>query len=411
MRVLVTGAAGFIGFHVSAALLARGDEVIGLDNVNAYYDPALKEHRLDAALGEPTGFELVRGDLRDTGRDRRARSAARPNASSTSPRRPACGTRSRIRTTTSTATSPARSTSSKRAGTTAPSTSSTRRRARCTARTPTMPFSVHHNVDHPVSLYAATKKATELMAHAYSHLFGDPDHRAALLHRVRAVGPSRHGAVPLHRARSSRAGRSTSSTKAACSATSPTSTTSSRASCACSTGRRRPIRLERRTRPTPRRARARTALYNIGNNQPVELLRVHRRDRGRDSAARPTLNLLPMQPGDVPATYADVDDLVRDVGFAPNTPIEVGIARFVEWYREYYGSGDRASVRGFGERLRERRVHEQRVDDVDDLQVVRDRDRDHRDQLGRVATDDRAAEHHARLPGRRGSSRSRACRR
>ena len=102
MRVLVTGAAGFIGAHVSAALLARGDEVVGLDNVNAYYDPSLKEHRLARLSGEPR-FELVRGDLHDPGAVDAA-FAAHPSASSTWPPRRACATRSRIRTTTSTAT-------------------------------------------------------------------------------------------------------------------------------------------------------------------------------------------------------------------------------------------------------------------------------------------------------------------
>ena len=103
MRVLVTGAAGFIGAHVSAALLARGDEVVGLDNVNAYYDPSLKEHRLARLSGEPR-FELVRGDLHDPGAVDAAFARAHPSASSTWPPRRACATRSRIRTTTSTAT-------------------------------------------------------------------------------------------------------------------------------------------------------------------------------------------------------------------------------------------------------------------------------------------------------------------
>ena len=174
MRVLVTGAAGFIGAALSERLLARGDEVVGVDNLNDYYDVRLKEARL-ARLTPHAGFRFVQRSTRGSRRhwSRRSPSSDR-SAWSTSPRRPACATRWRIRTPTSKATSSASSTSSKAAGTAASSTWSTPRRVRSTARNRKLPFSVHDSVDHPVSLYAATKKANELMAHTYSHLFGLP---------------------------------------------------------------------------------------------------------------------------------------------------------------------------------------------------------------------------------------------
>jgi UDP-glucuronate 4-epimerase len=332
VRVLVTGAAGFIGFHVSAALLERGDEVVGFDNVNAYYDPTLKEARL-ARLEGRSGFELVRGDLADAeavaavfGRspDRVVHLAAQAGVrySLVNPRAyvdaNVTGTLNVLEGCRHHGTEHlvyASSSSVYGANT-------------------KMPFSVHDNVDHPVSLYAASKKANELMAHAYSHLFaipttglrfftvygpwGRPD--MALFLFTKAILEGRpidvfnqgnmrrdftyvddivEGVVRVLDA--------VAGSNPAWSGDAPDAATSTA-----------PYRL-----------------YNIGNNNPVELMpfiKAVENALGRQAE----LNLLPMQPGDVPATYADVDDLDRDVGFAPQTPIEVGVGRFVDWYREYY---------------------------------------------------------------------------
>ena len=198
-----------------------------------------------------------------------------------------------------------------------------------------MPFSVHDNVDHPLSMYAATKKATELMAHTYSHLFGVP---TTGLRFFTVYGPRGRPDMALFLfTEAILAGRPID---------------------VFNEGRMqrdftyiddivegvvrvldRPAQPDAEWKadaPDPATSTAPYRLYNIGNNNPVELLQFI--GAIEDAIGRKAvLNLLPMQPGDVPATYADVDDLTRDVGFAPDTPIEVGVARFVEWYREYYG--------------------------------------------------------------------------
>jgi UDP-glucuronate 4-epimerase len=336
MRVLVTGAAGFIGYHVSAALLARGDSVVGLDNVNDYYDPHLKEARL-GRLAEYEGFDFLRGDLRD-------RSSV-DEAFSSSPARVVhlaaqAGVRHSL-------THPHDYVASNVTGTlnvleacrhlgtehlVYASSSSVY------GANTTMPFSVHDNVDHPVSLYAATKKTTELMAHTYSHLFdipttglrfftvygpwGRPD--MALFLFTKAILEGR----PIEVFNEGRMQRDFTYiddivegvVRVVDRPPAPDPAWSSAA-------------------PDPASSAAPYRLYNIGNHAPVELLRfiaAIEAATGRDA----TLELAPIQPGDVPATYADIDDLVRDTGFAPSTPIEVGIARFVEWYREYYAIPD-----------------------------------------------------------------------
>ncbi len=333
MKVLVTGAAGFIGSHVSQALLDRGDEVVGFDNLNDYYDPALKEARL-ARLTVRDGFEFLRGDLADR--------AAVDGAFGGSPDRVVhlaaqAGVRYSL-------TNPHAYVDTNVTGTLNVLEACRHRgtehlvfasSSSVYGANTAMPFSVHHNVDHPVSLYAATKKANELMAHSYSHLFripttglrfftvygpwGRPDMAAFLFTRAildgRPIDVFNRGDMRrdftyvddivegvvriLDRV--------------------PTAD-------AAWTG----------AAPDPASSSAPYRLYNIGNSSPVELVDlIGAIEKALDRPA--LLNLLPMQPGDVPATFADVDDLVRDAGFSPSTPIDVGIERFVAWYRGYYG--------------------------------------------------------------------------
>jgi UDP-glucuronate 4-epimerase len=333
MRVLVTGAAGFIGSHVSGALLARGDEVVGLDNVNAYYDPSLKEHRL-ALLSDDPRFELVRGDLHDPGAIDAAFAGAPERVVHLAAQ---AGVRHSL-------THPQDYVDSNVTGTLNILEACRHRgtehlvyasSSSVYGANTDMPFSVHDNVDHPLSMYAATKKATELMAHTYSHLFGVP---TTGLRFFTVYGPRGRPDMALFLfTESILAGRPID---------------------VFNEGRMqrdftyiddivegvvrvldRPAQPDaewKANAPDPASSTAPYRLYNIGNNNPVELLQFI--GAIEDAIGRKAvLNLLPMQPGDVPATYADVDDLSRDVGFAPDTPLEVGVARFVEWYRGYYG--------------------------------------------------------------------------
>jgi UDP-glucuronate 4-epimerase len=332
VRVLVTGAAGFIGSHVSRALLDRGDQVVGFDNFNDYYDPSLKEARVDRLAGSDD-FEMVRGDL--------AERAAVDTAFDRAPDRVVhlaaqAGVRYSL-------TNPYAYVDTNVTGTLNVLEACRHRgtdhlvfasSSSVYGANTAMPFSVHHNVDHPVSLYAATKKANELMAHAYSHLYripttglrfftvygpwGRPDMAAFLF--TRAILEGR----PIDVFNRGQMRRDFTYIDDIVEGV---------------------VRVLDRVPdpdpawtgvdPDPASSTAPYRLYNIGNNNPVELMDfIAAIEKAVDRPAE--LNLLPMQPGDVPATYADVDDLVRDVGFSPSTPIDVGIARFVAWYREYY---------------------------------------------------------------------------
>ncbi len=330
---LITGAAGFIGFHVAKSLLERGEAVLGLDNLNDYYEVSLKEARLGQLQGYGK-FQFSKLDLADKGGLSQLFTQHRPeivvNLAAQAGVRYAqknpyayvdsnlvgfanilecCrqfGTKHLVF---------ASSSSVYGANT-------------------KMPFSVHDNVDHPLSLYAATKKANELMAHTYSHLYqvpmtglrfftvygpwGRPD--MALFLFTKAILQGR----PIEVFNFGKMRRDFTYiddivegvVRVMDRPAQPNPKWSGR-------------------QPDPGTSQAPYKIYNIGNNQPVELLRfieVLEQQLGRKAEK----NLMPLQPGDVPETYADVEDLVRDIGFKPSTPIEVGIERFVTWYRSYY---------------------------------------------------------------------------
>jgi len=333
MHVLVTGAAGFIGFHVAQRLLARGDTVIGIDNLNTYYDVRLKHDRL-AHIQEHPGLRFLQLDLAD-------RAGMTDLFSSHRPERVVhlaaqAGVRYSL-------TNPHAYVESNLVGfmnilegcrhaqvqhLVYASSSSVY------GANTKMPFSVHDNVDHPVSLYAASKKANELMAHTYSHLYqlpttglrfftvygpwGRPDMALFLFTKAILDGQ------PIEVFNHGKMRRDFTYIDDIVEGVIRVLDTVPQPNPAWSG-----------TKPDPGTSKVPYRIYNIGNNQPVELLefiRVLENSLGRKAERR----LLPMQPGDVPETYADVDDLMRDVGFRPATPISVGIARFVEWYRSYY---------------------------------------------------------------------------
>ena len=331
--MLVTGAAGFIGFHVAQRYLKEGRAVVGLDNVNDYYDPNLKHARLERLKSMP-GFRFVRADLADSAalvtvfREGKfdvvvnlaaqagvryslinPQSYVQSNLVGFANVLEMCrhhGVRHLIYASSSSVYGDSHN----------------------------RPFSIHQNVDHPLSLYAASKKANELLAHTYSHLFGlpttglrfftvygpwgRPDMALFLFTRAMLEGKPikvfNHGQMKrdftyiddvvdgIHRLTDHR----------------PVPDPSWNAEL-----------------PIPGTSTAPYRIYNIGNNKSVPLMHliaVLENCLGVEAKK----DFLPMQPGDVPETYADIDDLVREVGFRPRTDIEQGVAKFVEWYREFY---------------------------------------------------------------------------
>lgn len=332
-KILVTGAAGFIGFHLAKILLDRGDEVVGLDNLNDYYDVSLKQARLQQILNHP-GFRFVKLDLAD--REGMAELFRQEQFDRVVNLAAQAGVRYSLK-------NPHAYIDSNLVGfmnilegcrhnnvkhlVFASSSSVYGANTR-------MPFSVHHNVDHPVSLYAASKKANELMAHTYAHLYnlpvtglrfftvygpwGRPDMALFIFSKAilegKPIDVFNYGKMRRDFTYIDDIVEGVVRTLDNTAQPNPDWTGDA---------------------PDPCTSSAPYRLYNIGNNQPVELMyliQTLEKALGRSAEK----NLLPIQPGDVPATYADVDDLVRDVGFKPSTSIEEGVGRFVDWYRGYY---------------------------------------------------------------------------
>jgi UDP-glucuronate 4-epimerase len=336
VKILVTGAAGFIGLHVTERLLAQGHEVIGLDNLNDYYDVALKHARLGRLEGK-AGFRFVRLDLAD-GEGIKALFAAERFE-----RVVHLGAQAGVRYSLS---HPQVYLDSNVTGTlnvlegcrhngvghlVFASTSSVY------GMNTRMPFSAHHSADHPLSIYASTKRAGELLSHNYAALFGLP---VTVLRFFTVYGPwGRPDMSPILFTRKMLAGEpidvfngghhkrdftyvddvAEGVVRACHHVATPDPAWDSGA-------------------PDPAASRAPWRVYNIGNQSPVELLRFIQLLE-QNLGVKAEMNFLPLQPGDVPDTLADCSDLERAVGYRPTTPIEEGVRRFVEWYRGYYARG------------------------------------------------------------------------
>ena len=333
MKVLITGSAGFIGSNLALRLLARGDEVVGIDNLNDYYDVELKKARL-ARTTVHKAYTDVRVDLEDRNGIAKVFEKHRPDrvinlAAQAGVRYSLENPHAYVDTNLVGFVNILEGCRHNGIEHLVYASSSSVYGANTK-----MPFSVHQNVDHPVSLYAASKKANELMAHTYSHLFQLP---TTGLRFFTVYGPWGRPDMALFMfTRNILAGKPID---------------------VFNYGKHRRdftyiedivegvIRiLDRIPEPDPdwsgdapdsATSKAPYRLYNIGNNQPVELM--HYIKVLEDCLGKKAeMNLLPLQPGDVPDTYADVTDLVRDIGYKPATTVEEGIARFVEWYRGYY---------------------------------------------------------------------------
>ena len=333
MKVLVTGAAGFIGYFTARQLLERGDTVIGLDNFNDYYDVSLKEAR-SALLENYKRFSMERLDLAD--REGIKNLFAREKFDRVVHLGAQAGVRYSLE-------NPHAYIDSNIVGTlhilegcrhhgvehlVYASSSSVY------GANTTMPFSIHQNVDHPLALYGATKKANELMAHTYSSLYGLP---TTGLRFFTVYGPWGRPDMALFKfTRNIVEGkpidvfnygnhkRDFTYIDDIVEGVVRTMDHTATANAAWDS-----------SEPDPATSRAPYRLYNIGNQRPVPLMRyieVIEECVGRKAET----NMLPMQPGDVPDTWADTADLAENVGYAPDTPVEIGVKKFVDWYMDYY---------------------------------------------------------------------------
>lgn len=332
-KYLVTGAAGFIGFHTTQRLIQMGKEVVGMDNLNDYYEVSLKEARLKQLKALPK-FSFQKLDLADRAGmeslfEKEKFDAVIHLAAQAGVRYSLKDPQAYVAANLTGFTNVlegCRHTEVKHlvyASTSSVYGANTK-----------MPFSVHHSVNHPVSFYAATKKANEVMAHTYSHLFrlpctglrfftvygpwGRPDMALFLFTRAilegKPIDVFNHGQMKrdFTFVDDIVEGVVRVSEKIA----TPDANWNSDS-------------------PDPATSNAPYRIYNIGNNQPVELMRyIEAIEKALGKVAQK--NFLPLQAGDVPATYADVEDLMRDVGFKPATSVEEGVKKFVDWYRSYY---------------------------------------------------------------------------
>ena len=333
MKILITGSAGFIGSNLAMRLLERGDEVVGIDNLNDYYDVNLKKARL-ARVAKYPGFIDVRVNLEDRTAIADVFATHKPHrvvnlAAQAGVRYSLENPHSYVDTNLVGFVNILEGCRHNGVEHLVYASSSSVYGANTK-----MPFSVHHNVDHPVSLYAASKKANELMAHTYSHLFRLP---TTGLRFFTVYGPWGRPDMALFMfTRNILAGKPID---------------------VFNYGKHRrdftyiddivegvirtldripaPNSAWNSDAPDSATSNAPYKLYNIGNNQPVELM--HYIKVLEDCLGKKAeMNMLPLQLGDVPDTYADVEDLVKDVGYKPATTVEDGIARFVDWYREYF---------------------------------------------------------------------------
>lgn len=333
-RVLLTGAAGFVGFHVTKALLGQGVEVLGIDNLTPYYDPALKQARLDRLMPH-NGFSFEPIDIADYDALQASFAAYKPDAvihlaAQAGVRYSLDNPRAYAHANLDGFLSVLEACRHHPVSHLIYASSSSVYGAN--AR---VPFSEHDGADHPVSLYAATKRANELMAHSYAHLYGIP---ATALRFFTVYGPwGRPDMAYFKFTKAILEGRPIDVyAEAGMSRDFTYIDDVSEAIVRLASLPPAPDPRFDATSPDPASAAAPYRIYNIGNHTPVGLDRfisVIEQACGKSAIKRH----LPMQPGDVPATYADVRDLAARADFRPDTPIELGIARFVAWYREFYG--------------------------------------------------------------------------